>query len=164
MLLATVAVLAVPVAASIANVRRQTTDSGFPGRIGPRNAARISAFLQSHRHGARYEFAAGEAANASSIIVRDAQPVLELQTLAYHQIVSARRLRTDVARGRVRYMVLERRPTPCPHPVYGPPVLRWAMTHSRDITRTVGIKGCGMLYELSTQPQNSASSGPSHRR
>ncbi len=140
------AVLAVPAVHSLDVVRAAASDSGHLGVLPPSELDRLSAFLQRHTKGERYELASATAVRAAPLIAKDGRRVLMLGTLAGHPIAPLRRLLVAVRRHEVSYVLIAGR---CgPHNAAGPrgcgPAARWARVHGRDLTRELGLP----VYEV----------------
>ena len=106
--------------------------------------ARALAFAAAHDHGARYEVASATAVKAAALIAHDGRPVLVLDALARQPIVDAARLRADVRRREVRYLLMT---AGCRGGRCGP-AGAWALRPGRDVTRRAGLPGRGLLYAL----------------
>ncbi|TMK39321.1 MAG: hypothetical protein E6G56_11550 [Actinobacteria bacterium] len=151
--LACVAILALPVAATLALVAHHETDAGRVGAMPTDEVAKMSAYLQAHRRGARYEVAVSSATQAGALIVRDHQPVLVLTTYDGRTLVSGQRLAQLVAQGQVRFALLNGRCHPgnpttaaqCSSPG------RWILAHGTNITRKVGLRRSSLLWRLRTR-------------
>jgi 4-amino-4-deoxy-L-arabinose transferase-like glycosyltransferase len=140
------AVLIVPTLHSLAVVRHADSDSGHLGVLPPPTLDRLSAFLQAHTRGQRYELASATATRATPLIAKDGRRVLLLGTLAGHPITPLRTFLKDVRNGEVSYVLIAGR---CgPHNATGPDgcgvAARWARVHGRNLTRRVGLP----LYQV----------------
>jgi 4-amino-4-deoxy-L-arabinose transferase-like glycosyltransferase len=132
-LLALVAVLAVPVAGALSVARAHQSDAGLPLKTA--GLASLSRFLTAHQGGARYEVASPNVDRAAPLIIRDGRPVLMLTSLYGRPLLGAAQLRQLVATGQVRYVLLGN--APCA-PTGCAPVIRWARTHTRDVSAAAG--------------------------
>jgi len=148
--LALVGLLAVPAAAAISVAGSRGSDGGEPGYMPGYELSALSAYLQAHRHGARYEVATMAAASAGALIERDAQPVLILTSAYGRPLLTPHQLAADVRAGRVRYVLAggarcvrgqSRERTGCA------PAVLWARAHSRDASRAAGLPH-GLLLRL----------------
>ena len=141
---ALVAVLAAPTAGAIHVVRQGSSNSGRPGAMPAATLGPLSRYLRAHQGGARYEVASSAVAKAGPLIARDGRPVLMLTSLYDRPLLTPAQLSSHVRRGDVRYVLLgsgtcSRR---CPG------VVRWAMTHARDVSRQAGLAHPGLLYRF----------------
>jgi 4-amino-4-deoxy-L-arabinose transferase-like glycosyltransferase len=128
-----VAVLAVPAASALTVAREHRSNAGLPV---PTPASALSAFLLSHQHGARYEVASPAVARASTLIIRDAKPVLMLTSLYGQPLLTSAQLQHLVASNQVRYLLGR---GACGKTGQCPPVVRWAHAHARDVSRSAGL-------------------------
>ena len=84
----------------------------------------------------------------SQLVIRDARPALVLTSVGGVPVLTAHELSRLVAARDVRYALLgrgicsPRAAKPCA------PVLRWALAHARDVSRTAAVPP-GTLYRLS---------------
>jgi 4-amino-4-deoxy-L-arabinose transferase-like glycosyltransferase len=142
--LALVAVLAVPAASAVTVAGQHRSNAGLPV---PAPAPGLSAFLLSHQNGARYEVASPAVARASTLIIRDGQPVLMLTSLYGQPLLTPARLQHLVATGQVRYLLGR---GGCGKTGACPPVLRWAHRHAHDVSRAAGLAP-GTISRLSVR-------------
>lgn len=154
--LATFALVGAPAADAVHVVRANLSDAGHPGAMpGPR-VHRLSTFLRSHRHGARYEFGAAAATQAGELVARDGQPVLVLTSFNGRPLVSVSRLARLVAAADVRYIMLGG--TCATHvktlAVCSPAAL-WVRSHGTDISRAAGVYR-GLLWQVGPQGGSTA--------
>ena len=140
------AVLIVPAVHSLAVVRHADSDSGHLGVLPPQTLDRLSAFLQRHTRGQRYELASATATRATPLIAKDGRRVLMLGTLAGHPITPLRTFIKDVRNGEVSYVLIAG--LCARHNAGGPhgcgPAARWAKVHGRNLTGEFGLP----LYEV----------------
>ncbi|WP_028066013.1 ArnT family glycosyltransferase [Solirubrobacter soli] len=141
--LALIAVLIIPGATAVSVAREHRSDAGL--RVPPPSPA-LSAFLLSHHPEARYEVASPTVARASTLIIRDAQPVLMLTSLYGRPLLTAGQLREMIVRHEVRYLLGR---GACPATGTCPPVIRWAHAHARDVSSAAGLPR-GTVSELTT--------------
>ena len=144
---ASVAVLAVPAAGAVTVAREHHSDAGLPSRMPPGEVARLSAFLAGHEGGARFEVASATVVRAAPLIVHDGRPVLMLTSLDGRPLLSAGRLARLVSGGQVRYALLGRGACATSAGRTCAPAVRWAMSHSRDVSTSAGLPP-GALYAL----------------
>jgi hypothetical protein len=142
--LALVAVLAVPAASAVTVARQHRSNAGLPV---PMPAPALSAFLLSHQKGARYEVASPAVARASTLIIRDTQPVLMLTSLYGQPLLTPAQLQHLVATKQVRYLLGR---GACGPTGACPPVLHWARAHARDVSRSAGLAP-GTISRLSVK-------------
>lgn len=145
-----VAVLAIPLRASIEAVKRHLSDAGNVGALHGDVLAPLSAYLRAHQRGARYEVAADSPTKIASLIVRDVRPVVVLTTYNARTLTSGAALARLAARGEVRYAFLDE---PC-----GPHTPRtsadcsapaaWVRAHGRDVSGQARLPRGGMLWAL----------------
>jgi 4-amino-4-deoxy-L-arabinose transferase-like glycosyltransferase len=140
--IAVVALLAVPTAHAVDVVDRASSDSGHIGAMAPADLQELSAFLQAHTAHQRYEVASATSVKATSLIARDARPVLMLATLAGHPLTPLRRFLRDVLERKVSYVLVAGR---CgPHSAVDPRGCgldaRWAVVHGRHVSAVAGVR------------------------
>jgi 4-amino-4-deoxy-L-arabinose transferase-like glycosyltransferase len=134
------AVLAWPLSTSARVVRTGMFDSQTLGALPAAQVESLHAYLATHQHGTRYELAASSAVLAGPLIVRDGQPVVVLTSWSGQPFVSLSSLKSKVARGEVRYALL--------NPVPGAPAVRWALAHGTDVTAAAGLSAGPRLLRL----------------
>jgi 4-amino-4-deoxy-L-arabinose transferase-like glycosyltransferase len=143
------AVLAIPLWASLRAVRENVTDSNPLGVLHPGELDPLSAFLRAHQGSAHFEAAFDSASKMGALVVKDARPVLSLTTTKGRVITPIARLQTLIAEGQVRYAFLgtfcgprsERPSAACSAPVL------WIRAHGTDVSRRAGLRD-GTLYLL----------------
>lgn len=147
-----VALLIVPLNASIEAVESHASDAGNVGALHPDEQRLLSAYLRANEGGARYELAAGSSTSVASLIVKDVKPVLVLTTYEGRPFTSITRLRRLIAAGAVRYAFLD---SPCPR--HGTaksagcaPVALWIRAHGLDVSRQAKLSRPGVLWRLPT--------------
>ncbi len=141
--------LAAPATDAVRVVSLHLSDSGRPGAMPHKRIVRLSEFLRSHRHGARYEFAAAAATQAGPLIAHDGQPVLILTSYNGRALLSTSQLVADVARGDVRYVLLgsiacrtnNSQLAACSAPA------KWVRSHGTDVSGKARV-GRGLLWQL----------------
>ena len=144
--LAMVSLLAHPLSTSAQLVRGHVTDDSSNSPLPPAQEAALERFLQSEP-ATRYQVGAAAPAKAETLIAHDGRPVLVLTSYRGRPAMTVPQLRADVLAGQVRWFVMDHRcttatPVGCAAPV------RWVATHGRDVTRSAGIPGRGVLFEL----------------
>jgi 4-amino-4-deoxy-L-arabinose transferase-like glycosyltransferase len=148
--LALVAVLAIPLQASVRAVRLRVSDAGDIGALPADELLPLSAYLKAHRGSAHYEVAVDSATQAGSLIVRDGLPVVVLSTYEGRVFTTVAQLKQLIARGEVRYALLtglcERR-TPQTNSACSAPAL-WVSSHATDISKTAGLGRARVLWRL----------------
>jgi 4-amino-4-deoxy-L-arabinose transferase-like glycosyltransferase len=148
--LALLALLAIPLATSLRDVRKNASDTNRLGVLHAGELQPLSSYLRAHQGGAYYEAAFDSGTKMGELVVQDARPILVLSTLNGKVFTSVGRLRALAAAGRVRYAFLD---TLCgPH---SPPSgadctapARWVAAHGVDVSRQAGLPRPGMLWRL----------------
>jgi 4-amino-4-deoxy-L-arabinose transferase-like glycosyltransferase len=115
------ALLAGPAEASVDLVEERTSDANPTG-----SGSQYSAYLRTHRDGARYEVAAANPLSVVGLIAQDAQPVIVLRSID-GVLVSVGELRQLVREGAVRYAIL---PHPCSSGRHCTPTTAWTVRNS----------------------------------
>jgi 4-amino-4-deoxy-L-arabinose transferase-like glycosyltransferase len=143
---AVVALLATPAAQALDVVHDADSDSGHIGTLPAPALQRLSAFLQAHTAGERYEVASATAVKATPLIAADGRRVLMLGTLAGHPITPLKRFLADVRNHEVSYVLIAGQ---CgPRSSRGPrgcgPAARWAVVHGRNVSAQAGLS----VYEV----------------
>ncbi len=159
------ALLASPLSSSIAVVNSMRSDSGRPGALPAATVSSLSDYLARRTRTARYEFASASALYAGPLIVRDARPVLILDTVKGHRLTSVRTLRDAVGNGDVRYALIST--TRCKGKskrVACVGAVGWAHRHGRAVARRAGLPRKLELVELRLRPNRSARSRTEARR
>ena len=147
------ATLALPAGTDASIVSHRESDSGRTGSMRPAAVNALSRYLLANRGGARYELAVTESTQASELIVRDAQPVLILTSLADHVLVSTAQLQHDAAAGLVRFAYVgggcgpheSRKLAVCSAPA------EWIRAHASDVSREAGLPRRMLLWRLKTR-------------
>lgn len=135
------AVLAAPAAGAVWVAGIHRSDAGLASRLSPVQLARVSGYVTARDGAARYELASSAVDRVAPLIVRDGRPVLMLAGEGGRQLLASGRLASLVAAGAVRYALL----------AHGrAPVVRWALAHSRDVSRAAGLPP-GTLYRLTAR-------------
>ena len=86
---------------------------------------------------------------AASLIIRDARPLMILESVERRPITSVARVRRAVRRGELRYALIggscgtARRPSFKCHAA-----VRWIRAHSVDVTRETGLGSSGFVFRL----------------
>jgi 4-amino-4-deoxy-L-arabinose transferase-like glycosyltransferase len=148
--LALVAILAVPFRADVTAIETHVTDAGYVGALPSEQQRLVSTYLRGHQRGAHYELAAASATAIGSLIVQDARPVLVLTTYAGRVFTSIPKLQQLTAEGRVRYAFLNSfcgRHAGLTNPACSAPV-KWIRAHATDVSRQAGLSRDGLLYRL----------------
>jgi 4-amino-4-deoxy-L-arabinose transferase-like glycosyltransferase len=145
-----VALLAIPLLASIEAIGEKTSDAGNVGALGAVEQRAVSVYLLGHQAGARYELAAGSSTSIASLIVHDQRPVLMLTTYNGQPLTSVVQLRALIARGEVRYAFLDsscRRGVPSTSAGCAP-AARWIRARGTDVSRQASLRVSGILWRL----------------
>jgi 4-amino-4-deoxy-L-arabinose transferase-like glycosyltransferase len=143
-------VLAIPLVASVKAVKDHVSDAGNVGALPAAELGKLSAYLRVNRRGATYEVAVDSATKASSLIVRDALPVIVLTSYQGQTLTSVAKLRPLIARGEVRYALLNSscgKRTPRTDAACSEPAL-WVRAHGHDVSRQAGLTRPGVLWRL----------------
>jgi 4-amino-4-deoxy-L-arabinose transferase-like glycosyltransferase len=145
-----IALLGIPLIASIEAVGDGTSDAGNVGALGREEQRALSGYLRAHQAGARYELAAASATSIASLIVRDGRPVVMLTSYNGLPLTSIAQLRSLISRGEVRYAFLD---SPCgpraaPRSAGCAPAARWVRSHGTDVSREARLGGSGVLWRL----------------
>ena len=151
--LAAAGLLVVPAAASVRIAAGHASDGGEPGAMRTSQLTSLSAYLNAHRAGARYQFATYGAAKAGPLIVRDAQPVLVLTTAYGRPLVTPHQLAVAVRTHQVRYVLTGGAPCVAGKPrdrTGCAPVVLWAKAHARDVSRAAGVHR-GLVLRLQSR-------------
>ncbi|HEY1458270.1 MAG TPA: hypothetical protein VGF15_07105, partial [Solirubrobacteraceae bacterium] len=147
---ALVALLAIPVSASLEAVRENVSDTNRLGVLRASELDPLSAYLRAHQGTARYEVAYDSGVKMGALIVKDARPVLALTTSEGHDFVSVARLKALIGAGEVRYAFLSGFCTAhssltnadCSQAAV------WVRAHSLDVSRQAGLPHSGLLWRL----------------
>jgi len=132
-------------------IRHASTVQATEVTVGAQLTGALSRFLERHQGGARYEVAVSAPTLASTLIVRDARPILLLTSVYARPLVTLAQLRADAARGEVRYVFTR---GICPGAKYTTlPACSvadaWVRAHATDVTAKLGVaQKRGLLYEL----------------
>jgi hypothetical protein len=144
-----VAMLTVPLWASLRAVRENVTDSNPLGLLPAKELDPLSSYLLAHQGNTRFEVVVDSASKMGALVVKDARPVLPLTTTKGRVVTPTARLRTLIGEGQVRYAFLTAfcgPPSERPSAACSAPVL-WIRAHGRDISRLAGLRD-GTLYLL----------------
>jgi 4-amino-4-deoxy-L-arabinose transferase-like glycosyltransferase len=150
LVLTLVAVLAVPLKASITAINDHVTDAGYVGALPAEQQRVLSAYLRAHQGSARYEVAAQSATQIGSLIVQDARPILVLTSYGSRVFTSVAKLERLIAQGQVRYAFLN---TSCGrhgsglNPACSAPA-KWVRAHGTDVSLQAGLKKRKILWLL----------------
>ncbi len=149
-----IALLGIPLIASIEAVGDRTSDAGNVGALGGEEQRALSGYLRAHQASARYELAAASATSIASLIVRDGRPVVMLTSYNGLPLTSVPRLRSLISRGQVRYAFLDSScgPRAAPTSAGCGPAARWVRTHGTDVSREAGLRVQGVLWRLPFPP------------
>ena len=133
--LATAALLAVvlawPLITSIQIVRSGRYDSQTLGAMAPSLVEHLSPYARTGR------LAVSSAVLAAPLIAHDGTPMTILTSWKGQPFTTERDLRAKVARGDVRFALLD--------PSKTAPSVQWALTHGHDMTSEVGV-GPGLRF------------------
>jgi 4-amino-4-deoxy-L-arabinose transferase-like glycosyltransferase len=145
-----IALLAIPLVASVEAVSARTSDAGNVGALRPAVQQAVSAYVRTHDAGARYELAAASATTVASLIVQDRRPVVMLTTYNGLDLTDVTELKALIARGEVRYAFLD---SSCKHSGSNAtagctPAALWVRAHGTDVSRQAGMRATGVLWRL----------------
>ena len=148
-----VAVLTIPLEASLNGMRENVSDAGHVGALQPTELRLVSAYLLAHQGGAHYEVAAASATAVGSLIVKDVRPVLVLTTYDARTLTSVARLRALIAAGAVRYALLNTGCGPHTPPTDAgcSPPARWIRAHAVDVSAQAGLARRDVLWRLTSR-------------
>jgi 4-amino-4-deoxy-L-arabinose transferase-like glycosyltransferase len=161
-----VALLAFPALVAVRAASARTEDAGAPGALPSGRLGALSAYLLTHRDGARYEAASVAVGKAASLIAHDGLPMLVLTTTQARPLVTVSALARAVAAGQVRYALVGAAcsPTSADRLTGCSPAARWIRAHGVDVSRAAGQPHAGLVYVISGgRPRGSARSAPSRR-
>jgi hypothetical protein len=150
LVLALVAVLAVPFGADVTAIEEHTTDAGYVGALPSEEQRLLSAYLRAHQGTARYQVAAESATQIGSLIVQDARPIVVLTTYNGRVFTTVKQLQQLVTKGEVRFAFLN---SYCPkhgsatNAACSEPA-RWVRAHAKDVSREAGLSQHKVLYLL----------------
>ena len=150
--LAVAALAVIPAAGSLDVVHTRAFDAERSGAMPPGWPPLINRYLRAHRAGTRYAFASVSPGKAAPLVAADPQPVLMLTSYRSRPLLSVAQLARRVRAGEVRFFLIGRRCTSAltSGTAACPATARWAIAHSRDVTRAVGIGHNGLIYEIET--------------
>ncbi|HEX4364442.1 MAG TPA: glycosyltransferase family 39 protein [Solirubrobacteraceae bacterium] len=144
------AILAVPLARTLAIAGSSASSSQLEGRMDPLQLERLSTYLRAHQGTARYEVASTTVTKVAPLIIRDARPVLMLTSYQGRPLLTPAQLEQAVHAGLVRYLLVGRGLCPLGAPPSCQPLLSWARSHSTDVSAEAGLTP-GTLAQLHTQ-------------
>lgn len=110
-----------PGRASVELIKQRESDASRAG-----SGSQYSAYLRTHRDGARYETAANGPLSVAGLIMQDAQPVLIMRDVD-GKLVSLSRLQRLVREGAVRFIIL---PDVCSSGPHCSPTTSWSVRNS----------------------------------
>jgi 4-amino-4-deoxy-L-arabinose transferase-like glycosyltransferase len=148
--LALASVLAIPVWAAVRAVEDNASDTNRLGVLAQSVLRPLSSYLRAHQGSAYYETVYDSASKMGELVVHDARPVLVLNTANSAVVTPLSRLKREIARGRVRYAVI--------NDICGPRVsrensdcsiaARWIVAHGRNISAQAGLPKPTLLWLL----------------
>jgi hypothetical protein len=142
LVMALVAILAVPLSADVTAIDSHVTDAGYVGALPTEEQRLLSAYLRAHQGSAKYEVASVSATGIGSLIVQDARPVLVLTSYGSRVFTSVPRLERLIAEGKVRYAFLNAscsRHGSALNPGCSAPA-KWVRAHGTDVSSRAGLK------------------------
>jgi hypothetical protein len=145
-----VAAIALPLQTTREQLIHHEDDAGHVGAMPPAQTASLSAYLNAHRGGARYELATAAATQAGALIARDGEPVLVLTSYNALPLIPVSRLSQLVAEGAVRYGLLaggcgprtSRQLAQCSSDA------SWVRAHGQDVSQAAGLSRPKLLWRL----------------
>ena len=109
----------------------------------------LSRYLMPRTRRARYETAVADYSMAASLIIRDARPVMILESVERRPITSVASVRRAVRRGELRYALIGGSCGSAPRPSFKcHAAVRWIRAHSVDVTREAGLGSSGFVFRL----------------
>ncbi len=145
-----VAVLTIPLTATLRAVRQNVSDAGHVGTLPAIELRLVSAYLRAHQGSAHFEVAAASATGVGALIVKDVRPVLVLTTYDAQTLTPIARLRSLIASGAVRYAFLNTGcgpHTPATDAGCSAPA-RWIRAHGVNVSGQAGLNGRAVLWLL----------------
>jgi 4-amino-4-deoxy-L-arabinose transferase-like glycosyltransferase len=142
LVMALIAVLAVPLSADVTAIDNHVTDAGYVGALPTEEQRLLSNYLRAHQGTAKYEVASVSATGIGSLIVQDARPVLVLTSYGSRVFTSVPRLERLIAEGQVRYAFLNAtcgRHGSAMNPACSAPA-KWVRSHGTDVSSHAGLK------------------------
>jgi 4-amino-4-deoxy-L-arabinose transferase-like glycosyltransferase len=150
LVMALVAILAVPLSADVTAIDNHVTDAGYVGALPSEEQRVLSAYLRAHQGAARYEVASVSATGIGSLIVQDARPVLVLTSYGSRVFTSVAKLQRLIAEGQVRYAFLNAscgRHGSALNPGCSAPA-KWVRAHGTDVSAKAGLSQGKLLWLL----------------
>jgi 4-amino-4-deoxy-L-arabinose transferase-like glycosyltransferase len=150
LVLALIAILAVPLSADVTAIDNHVTDAGYVGALPSEEQRLVSAYLRAHQGTARYEVASVSATGIGSLIVQDARPVLVLTSYGSRVFTSVPKLERLIAEGQVRYAFLNAscgRHGSGLNPGCSAPA-KWVRAHGTDVSSQAGLSQRKLLWLL----------------
>ncbi len=144
------AVLLVPAGVrSVTLVSQNASDAGNPGAESAQRVRTLSAYLERHTHGARYEFTTWGYSQAAPLVVHDGRPVLVLMNFQ-QPIVSVSKLAAEVRAGQLEYALIENHCGTAPPNRIGdcPRTIQWLRHRSVDVSADAGLRSRGVLFHI----------------
>ena len=156
--LALAGVLAIPLWAAVRAVEYNRSDTNRLGVLAQSVLRPLSSYLRAHQGSAYYETVYDSASKMGELVVHDARPLLVLNTANSAVVTPLSRLKREIARGRVRYAVINE--------ICGPGVsrensdcsiaARWIVAHGRNISAQAGLPEPTLLWLLPHVPAATA--------
>jgi 4-amino-4-deoxy-L-arabinose transferase-like glycosyltransferase len=148
--LALAAVLIAPASASWTVVHTRASDAEHSGAMPASWPPLINRYLRKHGGHTRYSFASVAPAKAAPLIADNPAPVLMLTSYHSRPLITVPELAALVHGGQARYFLIGRRCESALTKLTAacPATARWAIRHSSDVTRAVGIGHRGLLYRI----------------
>jgi 4-amino-4-deoxy-L-arabinose transferase-like glycosyltransferase len=150
LVMALVAVIAVPVSADVTAINNHVTDAGYVGALPTEEQRLVSTYLRAHQGSAFYEVASVSATGIGSLIVQDARPVLVLTSYGSRVFTSVSKLQRLIAEGKVRYAFLNStcgRHGSALNPACSAPA-KWVRAHGTDVSTQAGLSERKVLWLL----------------
>ncbi|HEY3865588.1 MAG TPA: glycosyltransferase family 39 protein [Solirubrobacteraceae bacterium] len=149
LVLALLALAAIPVEVDKTAIANRVSDAGYIGALPGGQQRALSSYLTAHQGSARYELAAESATGIGSLIVQDARPVVVLTTYEARVFTTVAQLKQLIAERAVRYAFLNsycgRYSTT--NAACSAPAL-WIREHGTDVSIQAGLEHHKLLYLL----------------
>ncbi len=147
-------ILALPLQVDASLISHHEFDSGRTGAMDSSEVNDISGYIDAHGGAhTHYEFAAADPSEVGALILHDRRPILSLTSYDNHELTPIASLRRLVARGRLRFAVLDGECDPrrsANSPACSPGAA-WVRSHGTDVSSAAGLPHAHVLYLLRTR-------------